>query len=140
MSKNWLQRYEKEWLKHIDHELEKNKNPDSQTLTEYATLFDIDNDIYAQLHKTAIETKLASTKTESNLLATTMTRYQLFSQNNPLWAHDLTIKVINSILCIQHQIERPSQAEFFKEHFEDYCISDEQKANTKQLGTVFLNA
>ena len=25
MSKNWLQRYEKEWLQHINHELEKHK-------------------------------------------------------------------------------------------------------------------
>lgn len=139
MSKNWLQRYEKEWLQHIDHKLEKTQNPDSQTLKEYATLFDVKDDIYAQLHKAGIETKIASAKAEPNVLTSTMTRYQLFSQNNPLWANDLTIEIINHILRIHHQIERPSQAEFFKEHFEEYCRNDQHEVNTNKLGTIFFN-
>ena len=69
-----------------------------------------------------------------------MTRYQLFSENNPLWANGLTIAVIETILRTHNQIERPSQAKFFKEHFDEYCQNKDRLANALRLGTVFKNA
>lgn len=129
-----------DWRSNIDYYLENLGNVNTKTLKDYVKKFSESETINEQIHKAAIETKLASTKAEPNLLSSTMTRYQLFSENNPLWAKGLTIAVIETILRTYNQIERPSQTEFFKEHFDEYCQNKNRLANALRLGTTFKNA
>lgn len=129
-----------DWLSNFDYYLENLENVTTKTLKDYVKKFSESETINEQIHKAAIETKLASTKAEPNLMSSTMTRYQLFSANNPLWAKGLTIAVIETILRTHNQIERPSQAEFFKEHFDEYCQNKNRLANALRLGTDFKNA
>ena len=128
------------WISDIDYYLENTENVNTRTLKNYVKKFSESKTINEQIHKTALDTKLASTNAETNLLSSTMTRYQLFSENNPLWAKGLTITVIETILRTHNQIERPSQAKFFKEHFDEYCQNKDRLANALRLGTAFKTA
>lgn len=120
--------------------LARNANPPIKSLKEYVKQFHEQQNEERKRHLEAVDIKIASETEEPSLLAKTMTRYQLFQEKNPLWAKDLTVEVIETALRTYRSIERPSQAEFFKEHFDDYCQNEHRLANALRLGTAFKNA
>lgn len=120
--------------------LTRNINPAIKSLKEYVTLFQEQQSEERKRHHEAVAIKIASETDEPSLLAKTMTRYQLFQEKNSLWAKGLTVEVIETALRTYRSIERPSQAEFFKEHFDDYCQNEHRRANALRLGTAFKKA
>lgn len=120
--------------------LARNANPAIKSLKEYVTRFQEQQSEERKRHREAVDIKIASETEEPSILAKTMTRYQLFQEKNPLWAKGLTVEVIETALRTYRSIERPSQAEFFKEHFDDYCQNEHRLANALRLGTAFKNA
>lgn len=120
--------------------LTRNINPAIKSLKEYVTLFQEQQSEERKRHQEAVAIKIASETDEPSLLAKTMTRYQLFQEKNSLWAKGLTVEVIETALRTYRSIERPSQAEFFKEHFDDYCQNEHRLANALRLGTAFKKA
>lgn len=120
--------------------LARNANPPIKSLKEYVKQFHEQQNEERKRHLEAVDIKIASETEEPSLLAKTMTRYQLFQEKNPLWAKDLTVEVIETALRTYRSIERPSQAEFVKEHFDDYCQNEHRLANALRLGTAFKNA
>ncbi len=120
--------------------LTRNINPAIKRLKEYVTLFQEQQSEERKRHQEAVAIKIASETDEPSLLAKTMTRYQLFQEKNSLWAKGLTVEVIETALRTYRSIERPSQAEFFKEHFDDYCQNEHRLANALRLGTAFKKA
>lgn len=125
---------------HTDYYLANTVNPSMTSLKNYAKQFKDTRKKAHERHLEAVNIKIASEMEEPNLLAKTMTRYQLFQEQNPLWAKGLTIDVIETALRTYSSIERPSQSEFFKEHFDDYCQNEHRLANALRLGTTFKNA
>lgn len=115
-------------------------HPSMTSLKEYAKQFKNTRNKAQKLHLEAVDIKIASEKSAPSLLAKTMTRYQLFQEQNPLWAKGLTIDVIETALRTYRSIERPAQAKFFEEHFDDYCQNEHRLANALRLGTAFKNA
>lgn len=120
--------------------LTRNMNPAIKSLKEYVKLFQEQQSEERKRHQEAVAIKIASETDEPSLLAKTMTRYQLFQEKNSLWAKGLTVEVIETALRTYRSIERPSQAEFFKEHFDDYCQNEHRLANALRLGTAFKKA
>ena len=120
--------------------LARNANPPIKSLKEYVKQFHEQQNEERKRHLEAVDIKIASETEEPSLLAKTMTRYQLFQKKNPLWAKDLTVEVIETALRTYRSIERPSQVEFFQEHFDDYCQNEHRLANALRLGTAFKNA
>ena len=122
------------------YSLARNANPPIKSLKEYVKQFHEQQNEERKRHLEAVDIKIASETEEPSLLAKTMTRYQLFQEKNPLWAKDLTVEVIETALRTYRSIERISQAEFFKEHFDDYCQNEHRLTNALRLGTAFKNA
>lgn len=125
---------------HTDYYLANTVNPSMTSLKKYAKQFKDTRKKAHKRHLEAVNIKIASEMAEPSLIAKTMTRYQLLQEQNPIWAKGLTIDVIETTLRTYRSIKRPSQAEFFEEHFEDYCQNEHRLANALRLGTAFKNA
>lgn len=110
------------WTKHVRYDLIYKDHPEIADLQDYLKTFPNPGEHFkAKKHVEAIRIKLASEQAQPDTLSQTMTRYQLFQNENPFWAYGINIRAIASVIQMYSAIERPSQAEFFENHFNDYC-------------------
>lgn len=102
--------------------LRTNPNPDIAKLYKYVnSLSEQGNEYRALSHLEAVNIKIASKQVKPDVLNKTMTQYQLFESQNPLWAKEISINVIEFTINTYDAIKTPRQAKYFKEHFDDYC-------------------
>ena len=131
----------KNWTEHIRHDIIYKGHPDIADLKEY--LKDFPNpgaQFKAQKHLEAIQIKLASEQAQPDILSQTMTRYQLFQNENPFWAYGINIRAIESVIQMYSAIERPSQAAFFENHFNHYCRNDITIYEKLEIQDAFMDA
>lgn len=88
----------------------------------------------------AIQIKLASEHAKTDTLSQTMTRYQLFLTENPLWAYGINIRAVESVIQMYSAIERPSQAAFFENHFNNYCRNNITIYEKLEIQNAFMDA
>lgn len=130
-----------DWTKHIRHDIIYKDHPDIADLKEYIEDFPNPGEKFkAQKHLEAIQIKLASEQAQPGILSQTMTRYQLFQNKNPLWAYGINIRAIDSVIQMYSAIERPSQAEFFQNHFNNYCRNNITIYEKLEIQNAFINA
>ena len=131
----------KDWTKHIRYDLIYKEHPEIADLQDYLETFPNPGEHFqAQKHIDAIRIKLASEHAQTDMLSQTMTRYQLFQNKNPLWAYGINIRAIASVIQMYSIIERPSQAEFFEKHFNDYCRNNITIYEKLEINDAFMNA
>ena len=103
-------------------QLRNSTNPNILELHQYLnSLSEPGNEYRALNHIEAVNIKIASKQVKPDVLNKTMTQYQLFESQNPLWAKEISIDVIEFTINTYNAIKTPSQAEYFKEHFDAYC-------------------
>lgn len=130
-----------DWTKHIRYDILYRDHPDIADLKEYLEMFPNPGEHFkAKKHVEAIRIKLASEQAQPDTLSQTMTRYQLFLNGNPLWAYGINIRAIASVIQMYSIIERPSQAEFFEKHFNDYCRNNITIYEKLELQNAFMDA
>ena len=126
-------------------QLRTNPNPDIAELYKYLNSLSEQGKEYRALnHIEAVNIKIASKQVEPDVLHKTMTRYQLFENKNPLWANKISIDVIEFTMNTYKSIRTPSQAEYFKIHFDDYCKQNiplnERLALTSDFFSAYLTS
>lgn len=103
-------------------QLRNNPNPNIVELHQYLnSLSEPGNENRALNHIEAVCIKIASKQVKPDVLNKTMTQYQLFESQNPLWAKEISINVIEFTINTYTAIKTTSQAKYFKEHFDAYC-------------------
>lgn len=130
-----------DWTKHIRHDIIYKDHPDIADLKEYLDDFPNPGEKFkAQKHLEAIQIKLASEQAKTDTLSQTMTRYQLFLTENPLWAYGINIRAVESVIQMYSAIERPSQAAFFENHFNNYCRNNITIYEKLEIQNAFMDA
>ena len=131
----------KDWTKHVRYDLIYKDHPEIADLQDYLKTFPNPGEHFqAQMQVEAIRIKLASEQAQPDTLSQTMTRYQLFRNENPFWAYGINIRAIASVIQMYSIIERPSQAEFFEKHFNDYCRNNITIYEKLEINDAFMNA
>ena len=130
-----------DWTEHIRHDIIYKDHPNVADLQEYLEMFPEPGEHFkAKKHVEAIQIKLASEQAKTDTLAQTMTRYQLFLTENPLWAYGINIRAVESIIQMYSAIERPSQATFFENHFNNYCRNNITIYEKLEIQNAFMDA
>ena len=129
------------WTKHVRYDLIYKDHPEIADLQDYLKTFPNPGEHFkAKKHVEAIRIKLASEQAQPDTLSQTMTRYQLFQNENPFWAYGINIRAIASVIQMYSAIERPSQAEFFENHFNDYCRNNITINEKLEIQNAFMDA
>ena len=129
------------WTKHVRYDLIYKDHPKIADLQDYLKTFPNPGEHFkAKKHVEAIRIKLASEQAQPDTLSQTMTRYQLFQNENPFWAYGINIRAIASVIQMYSAIERPSQAEFFENHFNDYCRNNITIYEKLEIQNAFMDA
>lgn len=127
--------------KHVRYDLIYKDHPEIADLQDYLKTFPNPGEHFkAKKHVEAIRIKLASEQAQPDTLSQTMTRYQLFQNENPFWAYGINIRAIASVIQMYSAIERPSQAEFFENHFNDYCRNNITIYEKLEIQNAFMDA
>ena len=129
------------WTKHVRYDLIYKDHPKIADLQDYLKTFPNPGEHFkAKKHVEAIRIKLASEQAQPDTLSQTMTRYQLFQNENPFWAYGINIRAIASVIQMYSAIERPSQAEFFQNHFNNYCRNNITIYEKLEIQNAFMDA
>ena len=129
------------WTKHVRYDLIYKDHPEIADLQDYLKTFPNPGEHFkAKKYVEAIRIKLASEQAQPDTLSQTMTRYQLFQNENPFWAYGINIRAIASVIQMYSAIERPSQAEFFENHFNDYCRNNITIYEKLEIQNAFMDA
>lgn len=129
------------WTKHVRYDLIYKDHPEIADLQDYLKTFPNPGEHFkAKKHVEAIRIKLASEQAQPDTLSQTMTRYQLFQNENPFWAYGINIRAIASVIQMYSAIERPSQTEFFENHFNDYCRNNITIYEKLEIQNAFMDA
>lgn len=109
------------WNEIMSDPVLKNANPSIQELETYLNTYPEvtkRSPEWQKSPKESIELKLAAMEKQPNTIEATMSRAQLITQGNPLWARDLTPNQIGRIIPLHEMALQNGKEDIFFKHLE----------------------
>lgn len=109
------------WNEILSDPVLKNANPSIQELETYLTDYQEVTERSPEWQKSpkeSVELKLAAMQKQPTTIEVTMSRAQLITQGNPLWARDLTPNQIGRIIPLHEMALQKGKEDIFFQHLE----------------------